>query len=43
MAQGVRRLLFDPVGARLIPARGRRSVVVFSGQTMGWRLHAGEA
>ena len=26
MAQGVRRLLFDPVGARLIPSRGGRSV-----------------
>jgi len=43
MAQGVRRLHFDPVGAHLIPARGGHYVVVFSGQTVGWQLHAGDA
>ena len=49
MAQGVRRLLFDPMGVRLIlplpqpSTSGGRSVMVFSGESVGWGLHVGDA
>ena len=46
MAQGVRRLLFDPVGTHSIPppsASGGRSVMVFSGESVGCHFHADDA